>query len=246
MNHRNLTSNLEADARLLDAYNRNTLKIVERGGYSVTRALAALYGRHCPGFPLENVPAWENSLESDEHERLKRQYEALGQYVAQGDLLVPSGVLRRSVHTREMSSTSGAKGGYLAGSDMPFHDDLLRAHSVAFHLGSQLVGASHASLAWPKQITASTPVWLTPGGAATESAPTFVQITSTPRILLSFVNVPFSLLAQGGPAGEAFILDGLRRDLLTGVDQAVLVGTGAGQPLGICNTPGIGGVVAWA
>jgi HK97 family phage major capsid protein len=210
--------------------------------YSVSRAVVSLFGHHWPGFSLENVPRWDDSLEKCEHVKLKRKFESLQHEFMAGDLLVPSWAWQRPLYnSREMSIGSGPKGGYLVGYDMPFHDSLLRAQSVAFQAGVQLVQAGSNALAWPKQVTASTPAWLSPGVGATASAGTYVQISSTLKTIVAVIEVPLQLLKQGGPAAEVFITDELQRDLATAVDQAVLVGTGAsGQPLGIINTPGIG------
>jgi HK97 family phage major capsid protein len=209
--------------------------------YSISRALAALYGRHMPGFPIQNIPRWDDSLEKVEHVKLKRRYEAFGLEFMEGDLLVPDWAWQRSSHGRRvMDAGSGPKGGYAVGSDTPFHDSLLRAASVAFQCGVQLVQAGQNSFGWPKQISASTPAWLIPGGSATSSAGTYVQISSTPKTLLTFVECSLQLLMQASQASEQFITDGLQRDLASAVDLAVLQGTGAqGQPLGILNTPGV-------
>jgi hypothetical protein len=137
------------------------LREVERDedeNFSITRALAAKYARHWPGFPLGNVPKWEETPEYDEHQKLKREYEHLGLSVMEGDLLIPCSVLRRPVQmARERSSTTGAKGGYLVASDLLSYDDILRQRSVTLRLGVQPVEAQENNSAWPKQLTASTP-----------------------------------------------------------------------------------------
>ena len=205
--------------------------------YSLTRAIAGFYGKHWRGFPLANIPEWSDSLERLEHAKLKQRHDERGlDSLVEGDLLVPSWAWQRT-----MSGSTGPNGGYAIGTEMPFRDSLLRNRSIAFQAGVPLIDAASSSFSWPKQTGASTPAWLNPGGSASSSAPTFVQITSTPKTLLTFLEVPISLLTQAGPAGEAFLIDGLTRDLAVAVDLAVLAGTGAsGQPLGILNTPGIG------
>ena len=209
--------------------------------YSITRALAAFYGSHKVGFPIADIPRWDDSLERVEHAKLIRRHNALGlDQIGEGDLLIPNWAW---MNKRVMDGATGGKGGYLVGTEMPFRDSLLRQRSVAFQAGTQLVEAGNNSFSWPKQTGASTATWLTPGGSASSSAPSFVQITSTPKTLLTFLEVPISLLTQAGPAGEAFLVDSLSRDMATAVDLAVLNGTGASQPLGILNTPGIGTVV---
>jgi HK97 family phage major capsid protein len=210
--------------------------------YSLSRAICGFFGQHWPGFPIKNMPHWNDSLERVEYIKQKRRLEANGYELMEGDLPIPAWAWQKPSHnTREMNTSTGTKRGYAVGYDMPFHDSLLRATSVAFQAGVQLVQAGSNSLAWLKQITASTPAWIIPGGSATSSAGTYVQVSSTPKTLLTFVEVSLQLLTQGGPAAEAFILDGLQRDLATAVDLAVLQGTGAsGQPLGIINTPNIG------
>ena len=197
--------------------------------YSLTRAIAAKYAIHKPGFPDANSPRWADSLERVEHAKLIRRHNALGlDPISEGDLLVPSWAWQ---HQRDMSGATGPKGGYLVGTDMPFRDSLLRQRSVAFQAGVQLVEAANNSFSWPKQTADFTPTWLGAGGSASSSAPSFVQITSTPKTLVTFLEVPISLLTQAGPAGEAFLVDSLSRDMAAAVDLAVLNGSGAvGQP----------------
>ena len=234
-NHR-LSPELENSARILDKFTRERLQSAQSTDYSVSRALRALHGRHWPGFPMQNVPAWENSLEHDEHQKLKRQYEALGVTVGEGDLLVPTRQFFRS-----LSTSPGSKGGFLVGSDIIGYDHMLRQRSVAFRLGIQRVTVGQANLTWVKQLTASTATWLTPGGTVPSSAGTFTQTSASPHSLIAFCEIPFSLWKQADDVGDGFILDGPAKDLLTAVDLAVLAGSGAdGQPLGIVNTTGIG------
>ena len=209
--------------------------------YSITRAIAAKYAFHKPGFPDANSPPWADSLERAEHAKLVRRRTALGlDPTTEGDILIPNWAW---MNKRVMDGATGGKGGFAVGTEMPFRDSLLRQRSVAFQAGVQLVDAANNSFAWPKQTGASSATWLNPGGSASSSNPAFIQITSTPKTLLTFLEVPISLLTQAGPAGEAFLVDGLSRDMATAVDAAVLNGSGAsGQPLGIIPTPNVGTV----
>lgn len=240
MQNRRLSPELEKNARILDAFTRERLHSAQHTEYSVSRALRAVHAKHWPGFSIGDAPQWEDSLEFDEHNKLKRQYEAFGSTVAEGDILVPSEHLFRS-----LSVSPGATGGYLVGTEIGGYDHMLRQRSVAFRLEVQRITVGQENVTWPKQITASTAAWLTPGGSVSSSAATFDQGSASPHNLLAFCEIPFSLWKQAGAASDNFILEGVSRDLLTAADLAVMAGTGAdGQPLGIKNTPGISSFVA--
>lgn len=104
----------------------------------------------------------------------------------------------------------------------------------------------------PKQTTSATVKWLSgETDQATESTATFKQAAGTPKIASAYTELSDKLLRQSNPAAEAVVTVGIAKDLAVGVDGATFAGSGgAGQPLGITSTLGIGagsgGALAYA
>ena len=77
--------------------------------------------------------------------------------------------------------------------------------------------------------------WLAESGAVTESNPTFRQIALTARKLSGYTTTSNELLADNALALETLLIRMFGEALAYFEDDAFLVGTGAGQPLGLIN-----------
>jgi HK97 family phage major capsid protein len=95
-----------------------------------------------------------------------------------------------------------------------------------------------------KQKTGPTFVWLgPPGSSVTASDPSFGQLSATPHTIVSVTEISAQAQYQMGPVSEHFTRRNLALGLAAGAEQAMLVGAGGTEPLGIVNTPGINTVV---
>ncbi len=109
-------------------------------------------------------------------------------------------------------------------------------------MGAQRAPVQVGTLTFAKQTGGSTVIWQsTEVSAATEGAPTFVQVSASPKTAIAYNELSRQLIKQVSPAAEQLYLGALANDVAIAGDLAVLAGSGAsGQPTGIINTAGIG------
>lgn len=122
--------------------------------------------------------------------------------------------------------------------------DLLRPASAAISAGAQVVGDLVGNVAIPRLTAGAAIQWVAENAAPTEGAPSFDQITMSPKTAAGFVDIGRRLILQTGGDVSRLISNDLRAGVATAIDQAALTGTGiSNQPRGILNTIGIGSVV---
>lgn len=117
--------------------------------------------------------------------------------------------------------------------------DLLRARTVTIQAGARTVPMTSQTLRIARQITDPTGGWRAENAAITESDPVFDQVTLTAKSWAVRFNISRELLEDGQNVEQTCrnILAGAGA---VGLDQAVLVGSGASnQPLGIRGQSGI-------
>ncbi len=150
-------------------------------------------------------------------------------------LFIPFGALTQ----RDLTAASASGGGYLVNTDNQAARDILRPWSVTARAGVEIETGLVGNVTIPRTTVKSTPGWLpTEGGSATPSQPTFQQIALTPKNII--IVIPFSRQLSLQSNAEAVVRRELTRTIATGIDQAVLAGTGTGgQPTGLTNTAGV-------
>jgi HK97 family phage major capsid protein len=178
-------------------------------------------------------------IEAEAHNALVARH---GEPEHQGTILVPADVL---YYKRDDTVASGPGGGFLVSTSIGSFIQMLQNKSVTANMGVQRVSHQRDNLAWSKQTGGPTVVWQsTEGASATESTPTFTQLSATPKTAIGYHEVSRLTTLQTSPGAEQLFRGGLTDAVALAGDQAVLVGTGAsGQPTGIINTAGIGSVV---
>ena len=80
--------------------------------------------------------------------------------------------------------------------------------------------------------------WKDEGGTKTASAPTFRQVQLTLNKLIALTYSTDELIADAA-ALESWIMSAFPREFGFKIDDAIFNGTGAGQPLGIINSPAL-------
>lgn len=80
--------------------------------------------------------------------------------------------------------------------------------------------------------------WLAEAAQKTASMPKFRQMKLEPHELAALVYVTDKLL-RNAPALEAYLSKAAREEIMWLVNDAIINGTGAGQPLGIMNSPAL-------
>jgi HK97 family phage major capsid protein len=211
---------------------------VETQRYSLIRAIRASYEQK-----------WDNAPFELECSRAVAQ--TLGKTVDPKKFYVPYEVLERGVDIslvrerarRDISVATGG-GAYLVGTDNIGFIEMLRNRSVAFRMGVRRLTGLVGNVTIPKQTGAATAYWLADETTGpTESQQTFVQVGLSPHTAGAYTEISRQLLLQSSPGVEGLVSDDLAKVVALGVDLSVLSGTGAsGQPRGIINTSGIGGV----
>ena len=126
--------------------------------------------------------------------------------------------------------------------------DVLRNASSVMAAGATMLTGLKGDVKIPRKSAASTAGWISSeGGAASESEPTFGQVTMSPKTLGAFTDITRLMMMQSSLDIEALIRNDLATGLALAIDNGGLQGSGsAGQPTGIKNTSGINAPTAFA
>lgn len=117
--------------------------------------------------------------------------------------------------------------------------DVMRARTVSIQAGARTVPMDSQTLKMARQTTDIAGAWRAENAAITESDPVFDQVTLTAKTWAVYFKVSRELL-EDGQNTDAAIRAILAGAAAVGLDQAVLVGSGASnQPLGIRGQSGI-------
>tara|TARA_R110000823_G_scaffold314456_2_gene443674 strand:+ start:3054 stop:5312 length:2259 start_codon:yes stop_codon:yes gene_type:complete len=203
-----------------------TSKEVKR--FSLVRAIRALAN------PSDRKAQEEAAFEFEASRAAADMYGS----TAQG-IMIPADVLRtwaqRDINTTDDSSLVPED--YRAGDFI----DVLRNQSSVMQAGARMLQGLSGNVAIPKKATGSAAGWIaTEGGNASESEPTFAQVTMTPKTVGAFTEMTRQMMIQGSPDIEALVRDDLTQAMALAIDLGALAGTGSsGQPTGIRSTTGI-------
>lgn len=174
---------------------------------------------------------------------------------AQG-FFVPHDVLVRKnvpvgLFNREITTSSGGSG-VVATDKMPENFiEALRNRARVVQLGAFMLTGLVGNISIPKQTGAATAYWVTEGSDLTTSDSAFGEVALSPKTVGAFTPYTRNMLLQSNPSIEALVMNDLINVVALAVDNGALNGSGAsGQPTGVANTSGIGGVtgtsLGWA
>jgi HK97 family phage major capsid protein/HK97 family phage prohead protease len=160
-------------------------------------------------------------------------------------MLVPS-----SMFATRSALTAGAVSGLGDGSQMVATDhladrfvDILRNETVVGGLGATFLADLDGDVTIPKMTAGATASWVAEGSAASESTPTFSNISMSPKTVSARVSYTRQMLRQGSPDIENLLRRDLVRQIAVAIDTAALNGSGSSnQPTGVLNVSGIGSV----
>lgn len=203
----------------------------DRENFSLTRLMHALGNPSDPS--AQKRAAFEFEVGHAATKAFGDDFEVRGAFV-------PSSVLSAQ---RDLSAGSAPAGGDLVANNLLAGSfiDVLRNSSALINAGATMLPGLVGNVSVPRQTSGAASTWIsTEDGDASESDPTFDQVTLTPKDLACYTEVTRRLMQQSTPAIEGLV----RRDLAIaqalGIDLAGLYGTGAaGQPTGIANQTGI-------
>mgnify|MGYP000889993010 CR=1 FL=1 len=212
---------------------------VER--YSISRAIHAIANKN-----------WGKAgLELKAHEAIAKR---LGRAVEENSILVPlevqdrlsAQVLARQAQARGQRdfNTSTGGGAYLIETQNVGFMELLRNRSVFLNMGAMRIPSLTGSVTIPRQSAAGTAYWLAnETSQLTESNPTLVQMTLTPKTVGAYTEISRQLLLQSAPGADIIVMNDIARVVALGIDAAGFTGTGSnGQPQGLTGGRGISGV----
>ena len=153
---------------------------------------------------------------------------------------VPSMIFKRDVTTASPANGSNlVPTDHLAGEFV----DALRANLVISGLGARMMQGLKGDVAIPA-LNAKTSVGFVAENAApgSEGAPSFRQITMSPKTLVQYVDLSRKLMMQSDPSVEMIVRDDMTRQFAAKIDEVAIEGGGASEPTGILGTSGIGSV----
>lgn len=184
--------------------------------------------------------AWKDAgFERECHEALvKRHGES-----AHGGVYVPYEVQKRQVQKRDL--TVANTGGYLVSNENQPGSfiELLRANTVVGRAGARMLSGLKGNIEIPKQSGASTAYLVgSESTEITESNLTIGQLSLSPKTVGAYSEVSRLLQMQSDPSVDMLIMEDLAKQIALKIDYLALAGNGAGGPVGIINTSGIGSV----
>lgn len=212
--------------------------------YSISRAILSLaYGTEKAEFERECSSEIAKRM-GKEPRGLYVPYEMQGRSAVPMEFRAELSRLLSRYGIRDLSVGSATAGGNLVGTDLMASEfiELLRNKSLMLSLGVKVLPGLKENVAIPKQTGGSTAYWFAETVAATESNPTFGQVTLSPNHVGTYVDMTRQLLIQSNPAIDALVTEDLIRVLGIGIDKAILHGAGTDEPTGVALTSNIGSV----
>ena len=117
----------------------------------------------------------------------------------------------------------------------------LIAESVVLDRTTTLTGLV-GDVAIPRMSTATSTAWYGETHTLAESAPSFDQVSMSPRTVASFLEISRRTVQQSDPSVEQLLRNDMARQIASAIDAVVIEGGGSNEPTGILQTNGIGSV----
>lgn len=150
-----------------------------------------------------------------------------------------------AIFKRDILTSSPANGSNLVPTDHLADEfvDALRETLVISSLGARMMSGLKGDVAIPA-LNAKTGVqFVAENNAPGEGAPTFRQITMSPKTCAGFVDISRKLMMQSDPSVEQILRQDMVLQFAAKMDDVAIEGGGANEPTGILQTNGIGSVV---
>jgi HK97 family phage major capsid protein/HK97 family phage prohead protease len=153
---------------------------------------------------------------------------------------IPTDVLMR-----DLTVGTASAGGNVAGTTHQASEyvDALRAQLVTGGLGAKVIHATNrGDLSIPGANATANVEFVAENGEPTEGAPTFRQITMSPKTVAGYVDMSRKLIIQSDPAIDQLIRADMFAGIAAKIDEVAIEGAGSNEPTGITQTAGIGSV----
>lgn len=205
--------------------------------WSLFRAIRALANSSDKRAQSDAAFEWECSAEQAK----RNGTEAKGMMIPH-DVLV-SRRLAAAAGRRDLTVGTATAGGNLVGTDIQPGSfiEVLRASNPVMNDVRILTGLN-GNVAIPRHSAATTAYWVAESGAPTEGAPTFDQVTMSPKTVGAFLDISRKLLLQSSIDMEDFTFMDLAAQLGLAIGDVTIEGGGSNAPTGILGTSGIGDV----
>ena len=145
---------------------------------------------------------------------------------------------------KAMSAGVDPSGGYIVPEDaISAVIERLKANVIAYELGARDLPCTGVPVTIPKLTSSATGYWVSENSTITASDLGFEQINMTPKTVAGRVILSNLLLETSTPTADAIIEEDLASQLGLALDLGVLDGSaggGAGEPVGIMQTAGVG------
>ena len=145
---------------------------------------------------------------------------------------------------KAMSQGTDTAGGYIVPEEAITQViERLKANVIAYDLGARDMPATGVPVTIPKLTSSATGYWVGENSTITASDLGFEQINMTPKTVAGRVILSNLLLETSTPAADSIIEQDLSQQLGLALDLGVLNGSaggGAGEPIGIMQTTGVG------
>jgi HK97 family phage major capsid protein len=149
------------------------------------------------------------------------------------------------IFKRDITTASPALGSNMIATDHLAGEfiDALRPNLVIAGLGARMMTGLKGDVAIPA-LNAKTAVGFVAENNApgSEGAPTFRQVTMSPKTMVQFVDISRKLAMQSDPSVEQVVRDDMMMQFAAKIDEVAIEGGGASEPTGILGTSGIGSV----
>lgn len=144
-----------------------------------------------------------------------------------------------SLETRATNNTTSASDIVAANHRPQDYIGALRASNIVRQMGVRTLTGLSGDVVIPKYGTGLSLGWVGEEEAVTESNMTFDAITLTPKHTGGKTEMSRQLIQQSSPDIESLIREDLSYLVAQNIDEAIIAGTGAKDPLGIINTLGV-------
>jgi HK97 family phage major capsid protein len=177
-------------------------------------------------------------------EQREAQQEMRSAYPSGPGLIVPfTNPERRDMTATDTTSVAGDQGGMTVGVAVPEIGPALRSALRLPDLGARFLTGLTGEVNLPHGLGTISAEWLAENASASDVAETLNVLSLSPHRVTASVPVSMQLIAQGGPAFDAWLNSELLDLLGVEIERVAIAGTGSlNQPLGILANPGIGSV----
>ena len=152
-----------------------------------------------------------------------------------------------NMEAKAMSQGTDTAGGFIVPEEAILSViEKLKSRVVAYELGARDMAVSGVPVTLPRVSTSASAVWVAENATITASDLAFQQLSMTPKTAAGRVVLSNMLLETSNPAADRVIEEDLGSQLGIAVDSAALIGGGAGEPVGIISTTGVGTVASVA